>query len=119
MGALGVLIEAYTHQVGWPISDRALGKKLSVTGQTVGNWRKGTALPSQENLRALADLMRADYGKVLDAALRDSGYLGDAPVPVKPKTNAQKAAEYHERMHPAMKPPTPPQPNAEADQAGA
>ena len=77
MGELGQVIDAYIDNVGYRVSDRAIGARVGVTGQTIGNWRKGLAFPSQANLKALAALMGP---AVINAALRDAGYLPAAPI---------------------------------------
>jgi hypothetical protein len=47
--------------------------------QNLGLWRDAglRALPSQPNLRSLATAIRRPYRQVLEAALRDIGYLTD------------------------------------------
>lgn len=75
MGELGKLIQEYIDRQEYPPSDAAIGRRLGVTRSTVGNWKRGDAMPKPDNLRDLATLMGVSYTRVLDAALADSGYL--------------------------------------------
>lgn len=75
MGELGQLIQEYIDRQEYAPSDAAIGRRLGVTRSTVGNWKRGEAMPKPDNLRDLATLLGISYTRVLDAALADSGYL--------------------------------------------
>ena len=71
------LIDEYKSAHG--VSDAELARRIGVTRQNLGLWRDAglRALPTQLNLRAVATAIRRPYRQVLDAALRDVGYLTD------------------------------------------
>jgi hypothetical protein len=72
------LIDEYKSAHG--VSDAELARRIGVTRQNLGLWRESglRALPAQVNLKAVATAIRRPYRQVLDAALRDVGYLTDA-----------------------------------------
>jgi SOS-response transcriptional repressor LexA len=49
------------------MSNSEIARSLSISPSTVGNWLKGTALPSTESCRDLAKMMGADVGLLVDA----------------------------------------------------
>lgn len=59
-------------------SEAALARQIGVKPQTISTWKhRGFKLPPEPTtLRALARVLGAPYTDVLDAALRDTGYLG-------------------------------------------
>ena len=77
MGLLWELIQRHIDNVGYPVSERTIAKKLEVTPNTLKHWRDLKRLPSRENMEAIADLVGVRYAVVLDAALRDTGYHED------------------------------------------
>ena len=110
--ALAATIRAESTKLGMKPADMV---KATGIPSTTYWWiqREGGRSPNPIQLRRISCALGISVGELFTRADALA-----AEIPAR-KTNAQKAAEYHERMHPAMKPPTPPQPNAEADQAGA
>ena len=75
-GDLWTIVETYRDSQSYPPSVRAIAKRLGISNMTLVNWRdRLTHLPRPENLHALAELTGVPYRDVLDAALRDAGYL--------------------------------------------
>lgn len=80
-GELGQMIEAYRDreaardQLGRRPTDADIARALKVSKSTVGNWIRGTAMPKQPHFTPLANLLGEPRNRVLDAALRDAGYL--------------------------------------------
>lgn len=72
---IGELIEAYQDKHG--ASDRALALRVNVTPTLIGRWKRGdfVQLPEKARIEALARQIDKDYGLVLEAFLRDVGYL--------------------------------------------
>lgn len=77
---LDILLQRYRTARG--ISEVELAKRIGVSRQTLVNWRIGPlrAMPATAHLRAAARELGAPYREVLEAALRDSGYLTDADL---------------------------------------
>jgi len=75
MGELGRLVDAHRGRQKYGATDSQIARALGVTRSTVGNWVRGTSMPSPANLRALAAHIETSYMEVLDAALVDAGYL--------------------------------------------
>lgn len=85
MSRLVALIDEYKDTHGAP-SDSSIARAIGAKPQTVSSWRtRGIRQPPErETLRALAALIGKDYlTVVLDAALRDAGWIqdDDAPAP--------------------------------------
>lgn len=76
------LIDEYKTAHG--VSDAELARRIGVTRQNLGLWRDTglRALPTRLNLRSVATAIRRPYRQVLDAALRDVGYLTDTDTDV-------------------------------------
>ena len=73
---LGRLITAWRDSERFPPNDAQIARALGVSRQTIANWSTEVRrLPDPDNLRALAELMGTPYADVLDAVLRDAGYL--------------------------------------------
>jgi hypothetical protein len=72
----------------------ALSFRIGVTRQNLGLWRDTgpLALPAHVNLKAVATAIRRPYRQVLDAALRDVGYLTDAGAD-EPRTYGEVLAD--------------------------
>jgi hypothetical protein len=89
---LGRLIDSYQRRHSASIG--GLADRIGVSRQTLRQWRVGElrSLPTQTNLSATAAEIGCPYAQVLDAALRDAGYLGagDTGVvdPTVPPTDA-------------------------------
>ena len=79
MTRLGGLIVAWQDDRAardYAVSDAALAAKVGVTRTTLGNWKRDVRrLPEASSLRQLAREIGLRYEVVLDAALRDAGYL--------------------------------------------
>lgn len=83
MAHLLALIDAYKDTHGHP-SDSSIARAIGAAPQTISSWRtrgiKG--LPDRELLKALAAFMHLDYRTVvLDAVLRDIGWVSDEDDP--------------------------------------
>lgn len=73
---LGLLIDEYQRRHSASIV--GLADRIGISRQTLRQWRVGElrSLPTQANLAATAVEIGCPYAQVLDAALRDAGYLG-------------------------------------------
>lgn len=80
MGKLWELLQRHIDGEKYPPSERQVAARLGVAPNTLGKWRNPKALPSRENLQAIADLVGVRYSVVLDAALYDTGYHEGARV---------------------------------------
>ena len=69
------LVEAWRAGLEFPPSQSAIGERLGVDRSAVSQWKYGQSSPTPPRLRALAELLRVDYVVVLEAAMRDAGYL--------------------------------------------
>lgn len=69
------LIAGHKSRTG--VSDAELARRIGVSRQNLFAWRTTgvKALPAREHLDAFATVAEIPYEVVLDAALRDSGYL--------------------------------------------
>lgn len=75
MGELGRLVSEYRDRQKYPVSDAQIARAIGVSRSSVGNWIKGSSLPSPAHVRALAHHIEIAYTRVLEAALADAGYL--------------------------------------------
>lgn len=58
-----------------PPSQRDIARELDVSPGTIGNWRNGlNQLPSEKNLRSVADFVGRAYIEVLVIALSETGH---------------------------------------------
>ena len=75
------LIDEYKNAHG--VSDAELARRVGVSRQNLGLWRETglRALPAQADLRSVATTIGRPYRQLLDAALRDTGYLTDTDTP--------------------------------------
>lgn len=83
MSRLIALIDEYKDTHGAP-SDSSIARAIGAAPQTISSWRKRGIRqpPERETLRALARLLGKDYATVvLDAALRDAGWIEDEDDP--------------------------------------
>ncbi|SIS23049.1 hypothetical protein [Williamsia sterculiae] len=67
-----------THKANTGVSDAELARRIGVTPQNLGLWRRDglRRLPQREHLEAVAALSgTTSYEQVLDAALHETGYL--------------------------------------------
>lgn len=73
---VGALIQSWMDGQRYAPSWAKLATNLGVSRQTVRNWAiEMRSLPAAEHLRALAREIGQPYQAVLQAALRDTGYL--------------------------------------------
>lgn len=79
-GTFADLVEGHKARSG--VSDTELGRRVGVSRQSVHQWRtqRLRSLPSAENICSLAAVIGISYEVLLEAALRDTGYLGTASV---------------------------------------
>jgi transcriptional regulator with XRE-family HTH domain len=69
------IVQRHIDAAPYPPSVRQVALRIGISPQALWNWRTPRALPSVENLRALSSVTGTPYAEVLDAALRDAGYL--------------------------------------------
>ena len=69
------LIDAHKHTYG--VSEAELARRIGITRQTLYLWRtRGLrGLPARATLDGMATELHLPYVRVLEAALRDVGYL--------------------------------------------
>lgn len=89
---LGRLIDEYQRRHSASIG--GLADRIGVSRQTLRQWRVGEtrSLPAQANLAALATEIDYTYVRVLEAALRDAGYLVSDDISVSEANTARTAA---------------------------
>lgn len=67
---------AYCDRIPYPPSERRFARDIGMSPTAFGNWQHGISrLPDRHNLARFARQINMPYDKILDAALRDSGYL--------------------------------------------
>ena len=80
MTRLWSIVQAHMDEQGYPVSIRAVARKLDMSPTAVSNWRAGiTRLPEVDHLRRLSEVTNVPYLRVLDAALEDAGYTERDP----------------------------------------
>ncbi len=84
MGHLYDLIQAHIDAQPYPVPARQVAKALGVTQTTMTNWREPKKLIAREHIAAIARVTGNPYGRVLDALLRDIGYLDPPADPPRP-----------------------------------
>lgn len=75
MGKLWDIVQRHMDTQPYGVSQRRLAAALKISPTALANWRDPKALPTPENLHALANLTGTPYLRVLDAALEDAGYI--------------------------------------------
>lgn len=72
---LVALIDA--HKRAYGVSEAELARRIGITRQNLYLWRSRglRGLPARITLDGMATELRLPYAQVLEAALRDSGYL--------------------------------------------
>ena len=78
MGALWELIEEYRRNQPYEPSVAQVGAKAGMNRGTLNRWQDVKRLPEREHLEAMARVLGRPYHVLLDAALRDAGYLGES-----------------------------------------
>lgn len=71
------LIDAHKNAYG--VSESELARRIGITRQNMHLWRSQgvRGLPARKTLDGIAAELRLPYLRVLEAALRDAGYLDD------------------------------------------
>ncbi len=66
-----------THKRAYGVSEAELARRIGITRQNLHLWRtRGLrAMPARTTLDGMAAELRLAYAVVLEAALRDAGYL--------------------------------------------
>ena len=77
---LWALIEEWRDAQLFPVSQAALADKVGITRSAMSQWKKGQATPTPENLRSLSRVTRIQYERLLEAVVRDMGYMTDEEV---------------------------------------
>jgi hypothetical protein len=89
VGRLWDLVRDYLDQQTFPVSERALARKLGYrSSSTFDTWRAPRSLPAAQALARFSLLSGHSYQRVLDAALEDAGYLPRPEVTDQPFTKA-------------------------------
>ena len=78
MGALWELIEAYRRDQPYVPSVNQVAERAGMGRGTLNRWKTVNRLPDREHLEAIARVIKQPYHVLLDAALRDAGYLGES-----------------------------------------
>jgi transcriptional regulator with XRE-family HTH domain len=68
------------HKAAYGVGESELARRIGISRQNLNLWRiRGVRqLPARTTLQGVADVLGCHYYVVLEAALRDSGYLGPA-----------------------------------------
>lgn len=80
MGALWRLIEEYQDAQTYRPSVNQVAVRAGLGRSTLNRWQEINQLPKREHLEAVARVIGRPYSVVLDAALRDIGYLSEREV---------------------------------------
>ncbi|MCX2966209.1 hypothetical protein [Gordonia aquimaris] len=76
--SLAGIVDDYKRRSG--LSDAAIATKIGMSRMNLNLWRRQIrALPTHDNLVAVAQVTGTSYRVVLDAALADCGYLATPP----------------------------------------
>lgn len=92
MGRLFDLLQTHVDAQPYDVSWADVARKIGVSRQTVLNWREPKKLIAPDHLEAVARVTGVPYLRVLDALLKDIGYLSDeggAPPPATPQTRRE------------------------------
>lgn len=74
-GHLWGLVQHWIDATPHPTSQRKLAALLGISAAALSQWKYAEGFPTPGNLRRLADAIATPYDQVLDAVLRDQGYL--------------------------------------------
>lgn len=72
---LWALIQEWLDAQFFRVSQAQLADKLGVRRSALSQWKLGQARPTPANLRQIHQVTRIDYDRLLDALVRDMGYL--------------------------------------------
>ena len=76
LGALGRLIVDWSNRQQFPPNQADLARALGVSKSSVSNWLKGEAgMVKPQNLERIAKVTRLHYDVLLEAVLKDAGYV--------------------------------------------
>lgn len=73
-GHLWRLVEEWMDYLPYRPSQSQLADRIDVSRSTISEWKYATSMPKPAALERLANEMKVPYERLLDAALRDSGY---------------------------------------------
>ena len=76
-GHLWTLVEAWLDTLDWPPSQRRIADHMGFSSSALTDWKYGRAVPDPDRLYRLAVLIHTPYRYVLDAVLKDQGYLDE------------------------------------------
>lgn len=103
---LWALIQEWLDAQFFRVTQAQLADKLGVRRSALSQWKLGQARPTPENLRELHRVTRIDYSRLLEALVRDMGYLdaeevvGNAKHPA-PMSDAEVTSATGEGTEPA------------------
>ncbi|GEM_PF-4363040 len=82
-GALWALVQDHLDRTA--LSERAFARLAGLNHQTLNAWkhRELRQLPGRSTLEGLAGALGLPYPEVLDAALRDAGFVDESATPVR------------------------------------
>lgn len=90
---LWALIQEWRDAQFFPVSQAKLAEKIGITRSAMSQWKNGQVRPTPANLRELHKVTRIDYERLLDAVVRDMGYLdaedGEGDGDAAPKNDAE------------------------------
>jgi transcriptional regulator with XRE-family HTH domain len=94
MGALWQLIEEYRDAQTYRPSVSQVATRAGLGRSTLNRWQRLSQLPERDHLQAVARVIGLSYEAVLDAALRDIGYLSESEAssdaaPMKPPPDVE------------------------------
>lgn len=92
MGRLFDILQAHVDAQPYEVSWADVARKIGVSRQTVLNWREPNRLIQREHLRRISEVTGVPYLRVLDALLKDIGYLSDdgaGPPSARPDARAE------------------------------
>src|SRR5690606_25544216 len=72
---LWALIQEWLDAQFFRVTQAQLAEKLGVRRSALSQWKLGQTRPTPEHLRELQRVTRIDYDRLLDALVRDMGYL--------------------------------------------
>lgn len=72
---LWALIQEWLDAQFFRVTQAQLAEKLGVRRSALSQWKLGKARPTPEHLRELHRVTRIDYDRLLEALVRDMGYL--------------------------------------------
>jgi transcriptional regulator with XRE-family HTH domain len=77
---LWALIEDWRKAQLFPVSQAALAAAVGVQRSAVSQWKSGQARPTPEHLRKIHRVTHIEYPRLVEAMVRDMGYLNGEEV---------------------------------------